>query len=738
MDMMRQAHTNMGDADRDARSRRQLALLRLEPWLEALEYVGQHYRLSFSRERVRNGLRWSDQADEAAAIRQVAQDIGLNVRPASVEVVTAGEWNLPVIVRLIDGRIGVVNAIGANGDASVVFCGDQGLPSPIGLDRLIRDIDVLLIPRPARTVPDRRIDAYIRPFRKNWMRRIMFHDMRPYVHIMIASLIANALGLAGILFSMQVYDRVIPAESFHTLAVLFSGVLLAIGFDFLLRRLRMNIIDILGKRSDVMMSDHVFGHALRIKNRLRPASTGTFIAQLRDLEQVRDLLTSTTVSALADLPFFLLFLAIFWHIGGIMVLVPLGALVVMIVPGLLAQHRIKAHASEAMRESSLRNAMLVEAVQGIEDIKTLQAEERFQQQWNHFNTVAGDAQLKARGLTNTLNVWTHNVQVGVYALTIFIGAPMVIAGDLTTGALVGVSVLGSRMMAPMAQLTQVFSRLQHARIAMKSLNQLMQMEVDHPPEESRIHLPRIAGHFRLISAVFKYGEENVPALTVKDLTIRPGEKIAVLGRNGAGKSTLLQALSGLLEASAGDVLLDSVAMAQIDPADLRRDVNLLTQNARLFYGTIRENITLGAAHASEDDILKVLAMVGADAFIRKVPKGLEHVLMEGGLGLSGGQRQALLLARLLIRQPSVLLLDEPTASMDEATERQFIRDLLVWGQGRTIVICTHRMRVLDLVDRVIVVDGGAIVLDGAKDTTLQKLRVGVTPPAKARGAALPT
>jgi len=695
----------------------------IEPWLEAFRHIARHYRLPLSEQSARLASLWSGEQDEREAIRALARSVGLRIRFEAPDAAVLNSWRLPLIVRSGDGTLAVVTAIGGDGRASIVAAGDEGLESIVALDALIANADMLVVPRPAGRVPDSRVDTYIRPYEEHWLRRIVLRDARAYGHVLVASLVANCLALAGVLFSMQVYDRVIPAASYPTLFILFGGVLLAIGFDFVLRRLRMRIIDILGKRADLRMSDLVFGHALRVRNRARPSSTGTFIAQLRDLEQVRELLTSTTVSAMVDIPFFLLFLAIFWFIGGILALVPLTALALLVLPGLLAQRRLRAYANESMRESSLRNAMLVEAVQGIEDIKTLQAENRFERQWNHFNAVAGEAQLKLRGLTNSLVAWTQNVQNGVFATVVFFGAPMVIAGELTTGALVAASILGSRMMAPMAQVTQVLSRLQQAKVGIRSLDQIMQLPVDNPEAESRIHAPAIAGGYALSGAVFRYGEEGAPAaLAIRDLTIMPGERIAVLGRNGAGKSTLLQGLSGLLEPVSGEVLLDGMVLGQIDPADVRRDVGLLTQNSRLFHGTIRDNLTLGAPQASSEQIMAAIAMVGAEEMIRRSRAGLEHLVLEGGAGLSGGQVQALLLARLLVREPRVVLLDEPTASMDETTERHFISRFGAWSRGRTVVIATHRMRVLDLVDRLIVIDNGAVVLDDAKDAALRTMR----------------
>jgi ATP-binding cassette subfamily C protein LapB len=632
-------------------------------------------------------------------------------------------WRLPVIVTLADDELALITAIDGEGNACCSFVSEEGLQTKVPVAELEASAIGFVVPRPARGAKDSRVHAYIRPFETHWLRRILMRDARSYGHVMVASTVTNCLALAGVIFSMQVYDRVVPAESIPTLYILFAGVMIALCFEFALRRLRVNVIDVLGKRADLRISDTVFGHALRVRNRARPTSTGTFIAQLRDLDQVRDLLTSTTVAALADLPFFLFFLAIYWSIGGPLVLVPIAGVILLIVPGLLAQRRLRAYATESMRESSLRNAMLVEAVQGIEDIKALQAENRFQRQWTHYNSVAGDAQLKLRGLTNTLNSWTQGVQNAVYATIIFVGAPMVIGGDMTTGALVAASILGSRMMAPMGQITQLLSRYQHARIAMGSLDQIMALPVDDPDAEHRIPLPAIAGRFAVRNAVFGYADPDAPpALRITSLDIAPGEKIALLGRNGAGKSTLLQGLSGMLQPLSGEMLLDHLALDQIDPADVRRDVAFLSQASRLFHGTLRENLTLGAPNASNEEIRTALAMVSADGFVRRLRDGLEHVVLEGGNGLSGGQVQSLLLARLLLRQPMVALLDEPTAAMDEAAERVFIDQFRGWSRDRTVIVATHRMRVLDLVDRILVIDAGRLVLDAPKDEALLRMR----------------
>ncbi len=538
---------------------------------------------------------------------------------------------------------------------------------------------------------------------------------------MFASMIANVLALATIVFSMQVYDRVVPSQSIPTLWVLAGGVLIAAIFEFVLRISRVYISDIIGKRADLRISDRVFGHALRIKNSERSKSTGTFISQIRELEGVRELVTSTTLGAIADLPFFFLFLFIFAIIGGNLFWVMLAIVPLMILPGILVQKKLAKLAQEGMRESSIRNAILVEAVQGIEDIKLLRAESRFQNQWNHMNEVSADISMQQRKIVGVLTAWTQKLQGLTYAIVVLVGCFAVMEGEMTTGALVACSILSSRMLAPISQITGILGRLQQAKVAKQSLDELMQRPVDQADHAHLVHKEVLHGDYELKNVVFQYGEDDPrPSLMIPHLKIRAGERIAILGRNGAGKSTLLQILSAMQTPNSGSVHLDELDISLIDPADVRRDMGLLNQNAHLFYGTIRENLTLGAPLARDEDILKALKVTGALSFVHEKKEGLDHLVLEGGVGFSGGQRQALLLARLLIRQPNILLLDEPTAAIDDVAEKQLIDHLRGWLGYRTLIVATHRRAVLELVDRIIVMNDGKIVMDGPADKVLQQ------------------
>lgn len=690
-----------------------------QPWLQGVLTVARHYRIEASAERIRLELNWNQNQSTDDVLAIMTRQVGLHLRKVEFSEDILNPWRLPVLVGFKDGQVGVIDKADSEGNVSVQLSGDEGLAQTFTAETLAQVIESVYILRPETSVPDARIDEYIKPYEKNWFWEIVLKDWKRYIDILFASMLANILALATIVFSMNVYDRVIPAQSIPTLWVLASGVLLAAIFEFALKYARLILSDMIGKRADLRISDKVFGHALRIKNSERSKSTGTFISQVRELEGVRELVTSTTITAFADLPFFFLFLGIFWFIGGNLFWVILVVVPLMIIPGLLAQKKLAQLAKEGMRESSIRNAILVEAVQGIEDIKLLRAESRFQNQWNHMNDVSATISMKQRKIVGVLGLWTQKLQGLTFAIVVLVGCFAVMKGDMTTGALVACSILSSRMLAPIAQITGVLGRYQQAKTAKEGLDELMSKKVDHPERTQLIQRSVLNGQFELSGVVFKYGEDDPkPSVIIPKLVINPGEKIAILGRNGAGKSTILQLLSGMQTAVQGKVKLDDIDITLLDPSDVRRDVGLLNQSAHLFFGTVRENLTLGAPLATDDDLLKALSVTGALNFIQEKKEGLDHIILEGGVGFSGGQRQALLLSRLLICQPNILLLDEPTASIDDVSEKQLIDHMKVWLGHRTLIVATHRRAVLELVDRIIVVNEGRVVMDGPRDQIL--------------------
>ncbi len=694
-----------------------------EAWTSVLQYIATYYRVNFSAENAQLLIENTLNTKPFVALEYITAKMGFDSYYAKNKVEEITPSRLPLIVTFKDSQVGIVTKMDKEGSFAVILAGDGDVETVLDKEYMKQNITSCTVIRPGNNIKDIRVDSYIKPHQKNWFWKIALADWRKYIDIMAASCLANVLALSGMVFSMQIYDRVIPAQSQSTLWVLFMGVMIAIFFEFSMRMLRAYVSDVIGKRADLRVSDYVFSRALRIRNDARPKSTGTFISQIRELESVRELVTSTTFSTLADLPFFILFVFILWLIGGPLAWVVLCAVPLILIPGLIAQIPLAKLSNEGMRESAIRNATLIEAVQGIDDIKSLRAEARFQNQWNNSCAVSAAVSMKQRLVTNFLVVWTQELQTMVYVLVLLSGAYLVISGDITTGTLVGASILSSRTVAPLAQLTGVLSRFQSAKVALKGLNDLMQKPIDQPQESNLIHLNNIRGDFELKEVAVSYDEEGaVNSLHIPSLKIFPGEKVAILGRNGSGKSTLLRVLSGLLKPQAGTVLLDKLELSFIEPSDVRRDIGLLEQYANLFFGSVRDNITMGRPMASDAEIQQALKLSGAESFVVKQKEGLNHLIHEGGMGLSGGEKQSLLLARHFICNHKVLLLDEPTSMLDEMSEKRLINTMAAWVADKTLIVATHRLPILGLVDRIIVMDNGKIVLDGPRNTILKELQ----------------
>lgn len=696
----------------------------LQRWALAISHIANHYRIACSPGTIQANAPWFHDKSLLPALTQLSRQGGLSFRLLEANTQTLNSWRLPVVAALNDGELVIVERFDGDRTVEVRFVDDTSHINRLSMEELLGKIDYLAALRPLSAMRDSRVDNYISRFRPDWLKSLVLQDIRPYGPVMFAAFLVNVLSLGGIVFSMQVYDRVIPAQSYPTLYVLAFGVLLSVIFGFLLRVARGHIMDVLGKRADMRVSDRVFSHALRLRNSAIPRSTGSFISQLRELEQIREMITSSTISTIVDLPFFFLFVIVLAIISPQLAWIAPVAAVMMVLPGILLQKKLAVLANQAAHESTLRNAVLVESVQGLEDIKLMQAENRFLQQWNSYIRITAESGLRTRQISQGLISWGITVQSLVYSAVILFGAPKVIEGEMTTGAVVAASMLASRMIAPMANLCGVLARWQQVKAAKSGLDSIMQLPTETQRDDSVVHRDIFHGHYLFENAQFRYhnDDQNVP-LKISRLEIQQGERIALLGRNGAGKSTLLQAMAGGVELVSGEARLDSLSIAQIDMADLRRNVGMLSQNARLFFGTLRENLMLGAPRASDDDIFATLEVCGAAGFVRQLAKGLDHPIMEGGAGLSGGQRQSILLARMLLRSPNIVLLDEPTASLDDHTEREFIQRLNQWLGNRTLIVATHRVPVLELVERVVVLKDGQVVMDAPKTQALGGNRI---------------
>jgi len=701
--------------------------MNMQHWAEALLSAASRLGVAASPESLRRAAAWTAPGEDSGGgeeqLLSLARAAGLQgtltrLRPSAVP---RALW--PFLLE-IDGSVAVVTEVGADGSLSgQMRAGDAGAPFR-GSAEMGNTPRRLLLVQPAVRRVDERVSDYAPPPGGDWLRDLFASNRKIILELGAGSLVGNVLGVATALFAMQVWDRVVPARSLNTLWVLALGVGLALLFEYALRVARASISDHFGKKADLQLSDFFYARLLDIKNDARPRSPGSLIAQMRDFEQVRELLTSTAFGVLLDIPFVLAFIGVIALLGGWLAWVPLVAAPLVVLPGILAQRPLARLSTEGMAESALRNAILMESVYRVEDIKNLQAEARFRALWHKANRRSGELSLQQRHLANMLVSFSGTVQNLAYAGVVIAGVYGILYAGLSIGTVIACSILTSRTLAPLAQIPAALARLQSARVAKEGLDKLLALPVDHDPSQDRYHKPSLTGRYRLENVKYAYGPDEGLALDIAALDIEPGERIAVLGRTGAGKSTFLRLLAGMAQAQQGLVILDGSPMQHIDVADLRRSIGCLLQDASLFHGTLRENLLLGAPLANDDAIRRAMKTACAGKLLLAQPHGLDLKLRESGAGLSGGQKQALMLARLLLREPEILLLDEPTASLDEETENEVIRNLDQWLGSRTLVVATHRHAILSIVRRVIVIDGGRVVFDAPREQALARLSGG--------------
>ena len=578
-----------------------------------------------------------------------------------------------------------------------------------------------------KMVADNRTDLPEYHLPKSWFWQVIWRFKGYYYQVILATFIINFLALVSSLYVMNVYDRVIPNQAYETLWVLSIGVTLAIVFEFIAKMIRGHLTDIAGKKADLIISSALFRRVLALRLADRPASAGSYANNLRDFESVREFMTSASLLALVDLPFLLLFILVISIVGGKLAFVPLTIIPIVVLVGFWVQRPLSRYINESMQEGSQRQGLAVEALEGIETLKTNNATSWAQQRWDEYTAKTSASAIKVKDTSNFMvNFATGMQQLNTVAL-VLVGTHLIHAENpadrITMGALIASVILSGRALSPLAQIAGLAIRFQQAKLALEGINNIVERPVERAPERKYVTLSQVQGNISFDKVSFKYDEESSPAVTSLSLNIRPGEKVGILGRIGSGKSTLLKLASGLYDAAGGNVMLDGVDMRQIDPNFLRSQVLLLSQSPRLFLGTLRENMDLARVdgYSTDQELLQALRRFGLDKIIRQHPRGLDMPLGEDGLGLSGGQKQIIALARMTLRSPRVVLLDEPTTGLDQATERMALSAVGQWCQDKTLIVVTHRPQVLQIVNRIIVMDGGKIVMDGPRDLVLQKL-----------------
>lgn len=693
--------------------------------LACLLVVAQAHGLSVTREAVLAGLPLEGGRLGPALFERAASRAGLSSRIVRQALEHVEPALLPAVLLLEDGQACVLMRVDAAAAvAEVVFpeLGDSVVTIALAELRT-RYVGVTLYARPRH-----RFDARTPEVRGtragHWFWSVMAENQALYRDVLLAALVINVFALALPLFSMNVYDRVVPNNAIETLWALAIGVMIVICGDFVLRMLRGYFVDLAGSRADVKLSAVIMEKVLGLRMEARPDSAGSFASNLRAFESVRDFISSATVTAFIDLPFALLFVIVIGWIGWPMVIPFVVGITLLLLYSLTVQRRMHALAETTYRASAQRNATLVEGLVGMETVKAMGAEAVIQGKWEKSAALVASVGARLRLLAATSSNGALWVQQMVSLSTVIIGVYLISEGELTMGGLIACYLLSSRAMAPIGQVAGLLVQYHSAATAFESLEELMQRPVERPQDKRFLSRPLLRGDIEFRNVSFAYGEGEMPALREVSFTIRAGERVGILGRVGSGKTTLEKLILGLYQPTGGAVLVDGIDLRQLDPAELRRNIGYVPQDVTLFYGSLRDNIVIGMPEAGDDKVLRAARIAGIADFVDAHPHGYGMLVGERGESLSGGQRQGVAIARALVADPPILLLDEPSASMDHASEEALKQQLRAHGAGKTLIVITHRTSLLDLVDRIIVIDAGRIVADGPKAQVVDALRQG--------------
>ncbi len=661
---------------------------------------------------------------QPATFTRIAETHGCRVKIQARPLDQISDLMMPVILLMRDQRACLLLRDLGN-DRYVILPSEAGaLEVEIaGADLRARYIGSAIFVKPAIVTEDRTI-VEKRSTEGDWFWGTIFRFKGYYLQAAVAAALVNVLALASTFFTMNVYDRVISNQAYVTLWTLAIGVAVAMSFEFLARNLRSWLLDNAGKKADLLLGATLFRQAMQSRLEHRPPSAGAYANTLREFESVRDFATSATLATITDLPFVALFIWVIYMIAGPLFWVPLAAVPVLMLVGALAQWPLSRYVNENLRESSIKHGILVESLDSAETLKALRAESRMQSLYERASALTARTAMKSRMVTAMVSNFTSFVQTFVTVIMVVWGVYLIGDGQLTQGALIGAVMLSGRAISPAATITALAVRYQQAKMALRSLNKVMKTPTDRQNDRNYLHKPAAIGALEAQDLEFRYAPDAQPSISRISAAFAPGERVAVLGRIGSGKSTMLKVLAGLYLPSRGTVKLDGVDLQQIEPADVRRHVLYVGQEARLLFGSLRDNLKAGNPFVDDEVMMRVADAFGVHQMASTHPRGYDMPIGERGEGLSGGQRQAVALARAVLCNATVLLLDEPTSAMDNATEAMAINALVRLCQGKTLVFVTHKLQLLDFVQRVMVLDAGLRVADGPKDQVVAALKEG--------------
>ena len=555
----------------------------------------------------------------------------------------------------------------------------------------------------------------------HWFWGTLKRSKKIYFDVVIASFIINLFVLASPLFTMNVYDRVVPNNAVETLWVLALGVSVVYGIDLFLKFVRSYFLEIAGKKSDIIMSSILFERVMDMKFSNKPTSVGSFASNLKEFDTVRNFFSSASLAAIVDLPFALIFLIVTYFIGSYLVLVPIVIMIAILCYTFFIKDPLQNAIKSTFEASAMKNGILIESLSSLETIKTLGASGHVQWNWEEATGEIANRSIKSKIITTSITtVTSFLVQLNTIAI-IVLGVYMIQDTHLTMGGLIAAVMLSSRAIAPMGQVASLAANFEQTKTAYQSLSKIMQMPVERPEGKKFVRRNSFDGKIEFKNVSFTYPDTTKGSLDRINFVIQPGEKVGIIGRNGSGKTTLQKIILGLYAPTEGSVLIDGIDINQIDPADLRRNIGYVPQDVVLFKGTVRENIVQKAPYVDDMQIIKAAKVSGVDEYVNAHPLGFDMPVFERGDGISGGQRQSIAVARAFLLDSPIILLDEPTNSLDNTVESKLKANLKVNTVNKTMILVTHRTSMLDLVDRLIVMDNGKILLDGPRDEVLARL-----------------
>jgi len=695
------------------------------PLLKALIILCHYHGRSAHPDSLLNGLPLNGGRLTPSVFERAARRARFSSRLLKRRLPQINTALLPAILLLEEGQACVITRldIGA-GEAEVIYPELDDAAVTVPLERLEQEYQGHLIYcRPDFRLQNRRQD-FGTDKKRHWFWGIIGQNRRLYRDIILAAVIINLFAVAMPLFVMNVYDRVVPNSAIATLWVLSAGLLTVLVADLILKLMRAWFVDLAASRADIRLSSRIMERVLAMKLRDRPHASGAFAANIQSFESVRSFIGSLTLVAIVDFPFVLLFAFIIGWINLYLVIpIAVGALLVLIY-ALISQHNMHRLSEVAMQAGAQRNATLIESLGNLETVKSFNVQGDVQARWEDNTIFLSRNATKMRLLSSSVTNGAGFVQQAVGLAIIITGVYLLIDGQLTQGGLIAAYLLSSRAMAPISQAAGLLAHYHQAATSMEMLESVMQRPTEYEDEEDKVDRPVIRGDIEFRNVSFSYPDAAQPALTGVNLKIRAGEHVAILGKNGSGKSTLEKLIMGLYQPDQGSVLIDGVDMRQLSVTQLRRNIGYVPQEISLFQGSLKHNILLTHPDDDSERLLRVVRLAGLEPMVRQHPEGLNMPVGERGQQLSGGQRQSVGIARALLHDPPILILDEPTSSLDHSSEEEIKKQLLHESRGKTMILVTHRSSLLMLAQRMVVIDRGKVVADGPKETVMEALRQG--------------